>query len=58
MRTTTTFACLLMLTTGASAAEESAYRAIVADHANGKITVVDALSGKIIANFGVEGPAA
>ena len=57
MRTTTTIACLLMLTTGASAAEETAYRAIIADHTNGKITVVDAMSGKIIANYGVEGPA-
>ncbi len=50
-------AIVLMLTTGASAAEKIAYRAIVADHANGKITIVDALSGRIIANYGVEGPA-
>ncbi len=31
--------------------------AIVADHANGKITVVDAMLGKIIANYGLQGPA-
>ena len=57
MRTTASIALLLMLTTGVSAAEMSAYRAFIADHANGKITVIDALTGKIIANYGVEGPA-
>ena len=41
----------------AFANEKPGYRAFVADHANGKITVIDALTGKIIANYGVEGPA-
>jgi DNA-binding beta-propeller fold protein YncE len=50
-------AFLFMGLSVAQAAEVTAYRAIIADHANGKITVVDAMSGKIIANFGVEGPA-
>jgi DNA-binding beta-propeller fold protein YncE len=57
MRIVASLALLSVLVTGASAAEKAAYRAIIADHANGKITVVDALTGKIIANYGVEGPA-
>jgi zinc transport system substrate-binding protein len=57
MRTTASIAFMLALATSVSAAEKTAYRAIIADHANGKITVVDALAGKIIANYGVEGPA-
>lgn len=57
MRIITSAALLLTLTTVVSAADVAAYRAIIADHANGKITVIDALSGKIIANYGVEGPA-
>ncbi len=57
MRIIPSVAFMLTLATGASAADVAAYRAIIADHANGKITVVDALAGKIIANYGVEGPA-
>jgi zinc transport system substrate-binding protein len=38
-------------------ADEARYRALIADHANGKLTLLDAVSGKIIANYGVEGPA-
>jgi hypothetical protein len=41
----------------AEAAGKATYRAFVADFLNGKITVIDAITGKIIANFGVEGPA-
>jgi DNA-binding beta-propeller fold protein YncE len=41
----------------ALAAEATAYRAVVADFANGKITVIDAKTGKAVAHFGVEGPA-
>ena len=57
MRTAMSLAFMLGFSAAASAADVAAYRAIIADHANGKITVVDALSGKIIANYGVEGPA-
>jgi zinc transport system substrate-binding protein len=41
----------------ATAAEKAIYRALIADHANGKLTLIDLMSGKIIANYGVEGPA-
>ncbi len=57
MRTAMSLAFMLTLSTAASAADLGAYRAVIADHANGKITVVDALAGKIITNYGVEGPA-
>lgn len=57
MRIAASLAFTLMLTTSLVASEKVAYRAIIADHASGKITVVDALSGKIVANYGVEGPA-
>ena len=57
MRTLVSAALMLAIVTGSTAAEKAVYRAVVADHASGKITVVDALTGKIIANFGVEGPA-
>jgi zinc transport system substrate-binding protein len=57
MRSAASIAFLLTLATSVSAAEKIAYRAIIADHANGKITVVDAMTGRIIANYGVEGPA-
>jgi DNA-binding beta-propeller fold protein YncE len=50
-------ALLLAATSVSMAAEATAYRAIVADHASGKITIVDAMTGRIIANYGVEGPA-
>jgi hypothetical protein len=40
-----------------AAAEKAAYRAFVSDFANGKITVVDALTGRAVAHFGVAGPA-
>lgn len=38
-------------------ADKAIYRALVADHASGKLTLIDVMSGKIIANYGVEGPA-
>jgi DNA-binding beta-propeller fold protein YncE len=57
MRTAASIVFMLALATSVYAVEKTAYRAIIADHANGKITVIDALAGKIIANYGVEGPA-
>jgi zinc transport system substrate-binding protein len=53
----TVFATLALTATTAMAADTVAYRAFVADHANGKITVIDAVTGKTIAHYGVEGPA-
>jgi zinc transport system substrate-binding protein len=41
----------------AFAGSVSVHRAVVADHASGKITVLDLMTGKSVAHFGVEGPA-
>jgi zinc transport system substrate-binding protein len=41
----------------AAEADGPTYRALVADHANGKLTALDVVSGKTIGHYGVEGPA-
>jgi hypothetical protein len=57
IRTSLLASAFAIAATAAVAADATAYRAFVADFANGKITAIDALSGRVIAHFGVEGPA-
>lgn len=54
------FTCLLMataLTAPALADDVSAWRLFVADHAEGKVTALDALSGDTLGSFALKGPA-
>jgi hypothetical protein len=41
----------------ALAADKQTHRALIADHANGKLTLIELPSGNALGHFGVEGPA-
>ncbi|MGL5114643.1 MAG: hypothetical protein ACRC7G_03630 [Beijerinckiaceae bacterium] len=47
----------LFLATPVMAGPTAVHRAVVADFTNGKLTVIDLMTGKAIAHFAVEGPA-
>ena len=51
------FTSALALLPGIARAEDQLYRALVADHAAGKVTAIDAMTGNAIAHIGVAGPA-
>ncbi len=48
---------LALAITSAHGAEKATFRALVADHANGKLTLIELPTGKAIGHYGVEGPA-
>ncbi len=48
---------LALSMTSAHSADKATFRALVADHANGKLTLIELPTGKAIGHYGVEGPA-
>jgi hypothetical protein len=45
-----------LLASQALAADKPTHRALIADHANGKLTLVEPATGKVLGHYGVEGP--
>jgi DNA-binding beta-propeller fold protein YncE len=50
-------AAMALAISSAHGAEKATFRALVADHANGKLTLIELPTGKAIGHYGVEGPA-
>jgi hypothetical protein len=48
---------IVLSTSPGLSAETATHRALIADHANGKLTLIELPSGKMIGHYGVEGPA-
>jgi zinc transport system substrate-binding protein len=57
MRSCFAAAAFALAVTSAQGADKATFRALVADHANGKLTLIEIPTGKVIGHFGVEGPA-
>jgi hypothetical protein len=50
-------ATLVLAISSAQGADKATFRALVADHANGKLTLIELPTGKTMGHYGVEGPA-
>jgi zinc transport system substrate-binding protein len=50
-------AVMVLAVSSAHGADKATFRALVADHANGKLTLIELPTGKAIGHYGVEGPA-
>jgi hypothetical protein len=55
--TSLALATLLLAAAPAASADRGTHRALIADHANGKLTLIELPSGKALGHYGVEGPA-